>query len=150
MKLEEEIKQKKPIPSKYIRLMVNLIFTGSWSHEIANKHFKSFGVSNEQYNVLRILRGSYPKSLAVMDVQSRMVERSSNVTRLAAKLLDKKYITKINNPNNRRVVLLNITQSGLDLMASIDQVFPTIEKKMHNLSEEEAEQLNQLLDKLRS
>ncbi len=149
MKLEEEIKQSKPISSNYTRLLVNLIFTGSWSHDIANKHFKSFGISNEQYNVLRILRGSHPKSMAVMDVQSRMIERNSNVTRLAAKLLDKKYITKINNPDNRRIVFLNITQSGLELMASIDEVFPTIEKKMHKISSDEADQLNELLDKLR-
>jgi DNA-binding MarR family transcriptional regulator len=149
MEIEKEIKQSKPLPSKYIRLMVNLIFTGSWSHDIANRHFKTFGLSNEQYNVLRILRGSHPKSMSVSDVQSRMVERSSNVTRLAARLLDKLYVTRTVNPDNRRMVLLNITEKGLTLMSKIDGEFSTVEKNLHQLSEEEVDQLNQLLDKLR-
>ncbi len=85
----------------------------------------------------------------VMDVQSRMVERNSNVTRLAVKLLDKKYITRTVNPDNKRAVFLEITPLGLELMEKIDASMPKIESKMKNLTSNEAQQLNELLDKLR-
>ncbi len=149
MQLEHEIKQSKPIPSEYLRLTINLLFSGSWCNDFCHQHFKSFGLTHPQYNVLRILRGSLPKPMNVMDVQSRMVERNSNVTRLAVKLLDKKYITRTINPDNKRAVFLEITPFGLELMERIDASMPKIESKMKNLTSNEAQQLNELLDKLR-
>lgn len=149
MQLEQEIKQSKPIPSEYLRLTINLLFSGSWCNDFCHQHFKTFGLTHPQYNVLRILRGSNPTPMNVMDVQSRMVERNSNVTRLVVKLLDKNYVTRTVNPLNKRAVFLAITQNGLDLMAKIDDSMPKIEKKMKNLTSEEAKQLNELLDKLR-
>jgi DNA-binding MarR family transcriptional regulator len=149
MKLENEIKQSKRIQSEYIRLTINLLFSGSWCNDFCNRHFKSFGLTHEQYNVLRILRGSHPKQLSVSDVQSRMIEKSSNVTRLVEKLLTKNYIHRELNPDNRRIVLLSINETGLELMENIDESMYLVEKKMENLSIEEAFTLNQLLDKLR-
>jgi DNA-binding MarR family transcriptional regulator len=149
MQLEHEIKQSKPIPSEYLRLTINLLFSGSWCNDFCHQHFKTFGLTHPQYNVLRILRGSNPTPMNVMDVQSRMIERSSNITRLVVKLLDKNYVTRTINPNNKRAVFLAITPVGLDLMTKIDGSMPKIEAKMKNLTLDEALRLNELLDKLR-
>jgi DNA-binding MarR family transcriptional regulator len=149
MKLESELKQKKTLGSERIRMMVNILFTASWTKEIAQKHFKTFGLTNEQFNVLRILRGSYPQSLNVGDILNRMVDKSSNVTRLIAKLLQKELVTRTVLPENKRLVHICITEKGLELLSKIDEAFPLLEKRMENLTEEEAQNLNNLLDKLR-
>jgi DNA-binding MarR family transcriptional regulator len=149
MPIEQEIKQEKPLASTYQRLIVNLIFTGAWTKDIANKYLKQFDLSNEQYNILRILRGSYPKLMTISDIQSRMVDRTSNVGRMIDKLLEKKYLDRTTNPNNRRESNVVITQNGLDFLAEIDVEFYKIEERMKSLSVEETNQLIDLLDKLR-
>jgi DNA-binding MarR family transcriptional regulator len=149
MPIEQEIKQKKLLASPHQRLMVSLIFTGAWTKDITNQYLKQFDLSNEQFNILRILRGSFPNLLTISDIQSRMVDRTSNVGRMIDKLLEKKYLERSTNPNNRRETNIIITQYGLDLLAEIDVEFYKIEEKMKNLSVEEANQLIDLLDKLR-
>lgn len=149
MPIEQEIKQEKPMPSTYQRLMVNLMFTGAWTKDITNKYLKQFDLSNEQYNILRILRGSCPKMLTISDIQSRMMDRTSNVGRMIDKLLKKEYVNRSNNPENRREMNISITQSGLDFLTTIDVEFHKIEEKMKNLNTDETNQLIDLLDKLR-
>lgn len=149
MPIEQEIKQQKPLSSIHQRLMVNLIFTGAWTKDITNKYLKQFDLSSEQYNILRILRGSYPKLLTISDIQSRMIDRTSNVGRMIDKLLKKEYVNRTINPENRRESNISVTQKGLDFLAEIDVEFYKIEEKMNNLNTEEANQLTDLLDKLR-
>lgn len=149
MPIEHEIKQAKPISTTHQRLMVSLMFTGSWTKDIANRYLKQFGISSEQYNVLRILRGSNPLLLTVNDVQSRMMDKSSNVGRIVEKLLEKGLVNREINPKNRRVTNLSITENGLTFLAEIDTDFHKIEDRMKSLSIEESNQLIELLDKLR-
>ena len=149
MPIEHEIKQSKPLPSLQHKLMINLIFTGAWTKDISNRHFKTFGLNNEQYNILRILRGSSPRPMAVSDVQSRMVDRSSNVGRMVDKLLEKELLEKSINPKNRRMVHLSITTKGIVLLSEIDETFHIVESKISNLGNNEINQLIGLLDKLR-
>ena len=149
MPIEQEIKQAKQISTTHQRLMVSLMFTGSWTKDIANRYLKQFGLSGEQYNVLRILRGSHPESLAVSDVQSRMMDKSSNVGRMIEKLLERGFVNRATNPQNRRVTNLSVTENGLAFLADIDIDFHKIEDRMKNLSIEESDQLIALLDKLR-
>lgn len=148
MSIENVIKQKK-FPNVYIKTEVNLLYTAGWIENQGNKFFKRFDISMQQYNVLRILRGQYPQPAMLSMITDRMIDRMSNATRLVEKLRLKGLVSRDLNPDNRRQVDILITQEGLDLLKSIDDNFHTIENKYKTLSEEEAEQLNLLLDKLR-
>ena len=109
-----------------------------------------FGLSMPQYNILRILRGA-KKSISVNDVKSRMVEKSPNTTRLMDKLFDKELIERVRCENDRRVVYVEISNGGLDLLQKIDEEFEIDRANMFaaTLTEEEAETLSGLLDKMR-
>lgn len=140
----------KDIHSKFannkVKALLNILYTANWISSYQNEFFKEFGVSPQQYNILRILKGAN-EPLNVQIVKDRMVERSPNTTRLMDKLCAKKYIERLPCPEDRRVVKIVITQEGKDLLKSIPD---TLHKNLlENLSEEEAEQLSELLDKIR-
>lgn len=111
-----------------------------------------FGLSMPQFNILRILRGSN-KAISVNTIKDRMVEKSPNTTRLMDKLLDKGLIERERCEEDRRVVYVKISQKGLELLVVIDNVFQNEDQNSDmiptSLSEEEAEQLSSLLDKIR-
>jgi len=112
--------------------------------------FKPYDLSAEQFNVLRILRGQYPNSAPMSLVQERMLTKNSNTTRLIDKLLLKDLVTRKTNPENRCIILVAITEKGLRLLEQID---PEVDRRENliskNLTVEELEQLNLLLEKLR-
>jgi DNA-binding MarR family transcriptional regulator len=85
MKLEMELKSTKPMPARQ-RAMLNVLFTASWLDCSITRQLRPFGLTSPQYNILRILNGSAPKGLSVLDIKSRMLDRSSNVSRLVEKL----------------------------------------------------------------
>ena len=144
----DEIHQKE-FQSVYVKTEVNILFTCGWIENRNNKFFKPFDISMQQYNVLRILRGQHPNPIMLSLITERMIDKMSNATRLVEKLRVKGYVSRELNPNNRRQVEILITLRGLELLAQIDEQFGEIEDKYKNLSLEEAELLNQLLDKLR-
>lgn len=148
MKIEDEIKQS-AFKNEYAKLLVNLLFTGNWIHHYNKKFLKKYSLSPEQYNVLRILRGQHPKPASINMLNDRMLDKMSNVSRLVEKLRIKDLIIRKESENDRRQVDIFITDKGLDLLSKIDLEIPYVEKQFHNLSEEEATMLNNLLDKLR-
>lgn len=149
MKLEEELKQTR-FKDEYQRAMLNIIFTGSWL-EVGTSHvLKQYDLSSQQFNVLRILRGSYPKPLNLLDIQERMMDRMSNATRLVEKLRQKSLLTRKQCDSNRRKVEIEITEKGLALLKELDPVMEKSHKELtKKLTKEEANILNELLDKLR-
>lgn len=148
MSIEKVIKQKK-FPNVYVKTEVNILYTAGWIENQDNKFFKRFDISMQQYNVLRILRGQYPQPAMLCMITDRMIDRMSNATRLVEKLRLKGLVSRELNADNRRQVDILITQEGLNLLDTIDQELILIEKKYKKLTEEEAEQLNYLLDKMR-
>jgi len=130
-----------------VKAMLNILYTANWISSHQNDFFKQFGLSPQQYNILRILRGA-KEPIKVQTIKERMVERAPNLTRLTDKLCDKKLIERIAFEGDRRVVLIGITQQGLDLLKKIDPQSPQL-NLIENLSEDEAEQLSSLLDKMR-
>ncbi len=130
-----------------VKAMLNILYTANWISSHQNEFFKQFGLSPQQYNILRILRGA-KEPIKVQTIKERMVERAPNLTRLTDKLCDKKLIERIAFEGDRRVVLIGITQLGLDLLKKIDPQSPQL-NLIENLSEDEAEQLSSLLDKMR-
>ena len=140
----------KDINSKFennrIKALLNIIYTSNWITSCQNEFFKPYGISPQQYNILRILRGA-DEPLRVQTIKDRMLERAPNATRLMDKLCAKAYIERLPSEHDRRVVRIAITQHGLDLLNEIPK---DINKELlKNLSEEEAEILSNLLDKMR-
>jgi MarR family transcriptional regulator, 2-MHQ and catechol-resistance regulon repressor len=148
MKIEEAIGQTKPMQPLQ-KAMVNLIFTYNWQMEASAAFFKPFGVTAQQYNVLRILRGRHPQAVAVGDVKAVMLDRNPDLTRLCDRLLEKDLIERTVNGKNRREVLLTITEKGIRLLDEIEPAFADATKTWDNLTPEEYETLSDLLDKLR-
>jgi MarR family transcriptional regulator, 2-MHQ and catechol-resistance regulon repressor len=148
MKIEALIKQRKFV-SPLQKAMLNLIYTYHWHVDQASEVFKSLEVTMQQYNVLRILKGQYPEFVPVGDVKAVMLDKNPDLTRLCDRLEEKRLIERNTNPCNRRQVLLRIAQPGLDLLDRSEPMLYEQAKKMQNLSDEEAEALSNLLDKLR-
>lgn len=148
MGIEEEIKQKK-FGNDYEKMAVNIMFTASWLESSNLKRFKPYGITPQQYNVLRILRGSHPKKLMLFDIASRMIDKNSNATRLVEKLRLNGLVTREQCPDNRRQVDIAITVKGLELLAEIDKENENWHKMLKTLNHAECKQVNDLLDKLR-
>ncbi|MFT4611778.1 MAG: MarR family 2-MHQ and catechol resistance regulon transcriptional repressor [Glaciecola sp.] len=133
-------------PNNRVKAMLNIIYTANWITSSQNDYFKDFGISPQQYNILRILKGA-GEPLSVQTIKDRMLERSPNATRLMDKLCAKNYIERLPSEHDRRVVKISITQQGMDLLESIPNNLNKI--LLQNLNEKEAEQLSNLLDKMR-
>lgn len=140
----------KDINSKFennrVKALLNIIYTANWITSCQNEFFKDFGISPQQYNILRILKGA-EGALNVQTIKDRMLERSPNATRLMDKLCAKNYIERLPSEHDRRVVKIAITKVGRDLLESIPKHFN--QELLKNLNEEEAKQLSDLLDKMR-
>ncbi|AFM05426.1 transcriptional regulator [Bernardetia litoralis DSM 6794] len=148
MKIEEALKTNK-FKSDQHKAMINIMFTASWLRNKVVGKLKCYGISQEQYNVLRILRGSYPTPLCAKDITDRMIDKNSNTTRIMDKLIVKKYINKWRGEVDRREVNISITDSGLDLLKEIDEIEAINKPNYLNLSDTESVLLSTLLDKLR-
>jgi len=151
MTLEEEIKNSKPIPP-HNRAVLNIIFTASWLDCLMNRNLRRYGLTGPQYNILRILKGSYPSGLSVLDIKSRMLDRSSNVSRLVEKLREQGHVDRLQNKDDRRMVTVSISSKGLALVEQIGQDVFSDGGKLPGgkMPEEELTQLANLLDKLRA
>lgn len=140
----------KDINSKFannkVKALLNIIYTANWINSQQNEFFKPFGISPQQFNILRILRGA-GEPIKVQTIKERMIERAPNATRLMDKLCAKDLINRLPCPNDRRVVHIEITSKGLGLLSEIDRDFK--EDILENLSENEALILSNLLDKIR-
>lgn len=150
MKLEMELKSTKPMPARQ-RAMLNVLFTASWLDCSITRQLRPFGLTSPQYNILRILNGSAPKGLSVLDIKSRMLDRSSNVSRLVEKLRLAEYVERVPHGKDRRMVIVTISESGKKLLSDIEQArFMEGNSAIGNrLSEAEALELAHLLDKFR-
>jgi DNA-binding MarR family transcriptional regulator len=151
MSIETDIKQATPFKSPYHRLMVNLIYTSNWIADDQMHLLKPFRLTLQQYNVLRILRGQFPDPVKVSDITERMLDKMSNASRLVDKLVAKKLVQRTECPSDRRAVDVVITESGLALLKQLDVHQDEWDKSQRSkLTEEEAIQLSQLLDRLRA
>lgn len=142
--ISKDIKSK--FTSNKVKALINIKYTSNWLSSRENEFFKPYGISPQQYNILRILRGSKDK-IKVQIVKDRMIERAPNATRLMDKLCDKNLIERERCENDRRVVYVKISEVGLGLLSSIDNIKNV--SFLDNLSEEEAATLSNLLDKIR-
>ena len=148
MKLEEAIKQKK-FENEFEKAVVNILYTASWLEGINIQRFKPHGISPQQYNVLRILRGSHPNPVMLGEITERMIDKNSNATRLVEKLRLKGFLKRDICKTNRRQVDITITSKGLALLEELDTHIDQWQNEHMKIKKSEVQLLNELLDKLR-
>jgi DNA-binding MarR family transcriptional regulator len=148
MKIEEQIKQPK-FRNSLQRAVVNLLYTANWVQYKQQDFFKSHGITGQQFNILRILKGQHPKSISASEIKSRMLDMNSDVSRLLDRLEVKALISKKACPGDKRATDVNITEQGLDVLREIDKNQAEMDQLL-GLTEEEADYLSNLLDKCRN
>ena len=149
MRIEDEIKQP-TFRDELQKAHINLLFTAAWLQLRQATAFKPFGITLPQFNILRILRGQHPLPATVALLIDRMLDKTSNASRIVDRLEEKKLVTRTVCPANRRAVDIRITAAGLALLTRIDESGALATSSMAHLSPAEQRQLNALLDKIRT
>jgi len=149
MKLEEEIKQSK-FKDEFHKLGVNILYSASWMSTLHLNTLKKFNISIQQFNILRILKGRHPEPATVKLLTERMIDKMSNASRLVEKLKQKGLVERTSCPEDRRRVDIAITKKGTKVIEQASKILEgEIENTLSVLTKKEAEQLNDLLDKMR-
>jgi MarR family transcriptional regulator, 2-MHQ and catechol-resistance regulon repressor len=148
MKIENEIHQSK-FKNEHHKLLINIMFTNNWVTDHNKKIFDDAHITLQQYNILRILRGS-ADGLSTSEIRERMLDKMSDTSRLVDRLCIKQLVNKKANKSDKRLVCVQISKKGLDLLKSIDVKEDEMVVSLLGLSEQEAKKLNNLLDKVRS
>jgi DNA-binding MarR family transcriptional regulator len=137
--------------NQYYHTVYSIITTGHWITNQISIELKEFGITEPQFNVLRILRGAKGEPVSVQSILERMVQKSSNVTRIIDKLLLKKLAERKECPSNRRKMDITITKVGLDLLKNLDKKVAAFHEPMkNNLDQDELETLEYLIRKLKA
>lgn len=147
--IEEEIQQKK-FRNEFHKVQLNLLFSAGWLSIHQGRVFKKFDMSLQQYNILRILKGSLPTPCSLNTIKSRMLDRMSDTSRIIDRLYKNGFIERVVNDKDRRSVNITISEKGLQLIENMESQIQEMDNLSSALSLEEANQLNTLLDKLRS
>lgn len=150
MKIEEAIKQQTGFKDEYQKLVVNLLYTASWLNGIQSRFFKEFGLTVQQYNILRILKGQKGGSLSIQSITNRMIDKMSNSSRIVDRLKNKGLVDRVSCPEDRRQVEVSITPKGEKLLEEVGKKMDIFHGATHEISVEEAQTINNLLDKLRT
>ena len=146
--IEQEIKQKS-FDNELIKANINVLYTANWLNNKISNVLKPHNVTHEQFNVLRILKGSHPNNMCQKDILSRMIAPNSNVTLLIKKLKEKNFIEVLQSDRDKREYEISITEIGLFLLTDIELALKSNVSLFNLLNENEASTLNALLDKLR-
>ena len=148
MAIEKDIRQSNFRNLKQ-KSMVNLIYTYHWVVEKIKQLLSSEDITLQQYNILRILRGSFPTPLSTLQIRDRMLDKMSDTSRIVDRLVAKGLVRKHTSKTDKRLVDVTITDEGLELLAKLDRHNDELDKIVTSLSEGEMNTLNNLLDKLR-
>ncbi len=148
MTIETAIKQSK-FANPYHKLLVNITYTANWLMNRQMETLRPFDLSPQQYNVLRILKGSHPESMHVQDISERMLDKTSNTSRLIDKLAAKQFVFKRLCRADRRAVDIVITDSGLELLEKTTPLIVSLENLLRHLNAGEVEKLSDILDSIR-
>jgi DNA-binding MarR family transcriptional regulator len=147
MSIEQEIKQSK-WRNEHEKCLVNLIFTYNWIKDQLTEILNNADLTMQQYNILRILRGS-KVPLSTLQIRDRMLDRMSDTSRIVDRLLGKEMVSKSTSKIDKRLVDIIITDKGRAALAMIDSFEKDMDHIIGGLNIGEAQKLNELLDKLR-
>jgi DNA-binding MarR family transcriptional regulator len=146
MKIEEEISQSR-FRSAHQKAAISLLYTANWIENKMRVILGPFDITNQQYNILRILKGSHPRGLSASDMKNRMLDRNSDVSRLIDRLLVKSLVSRTQNPSDKRATDIQLTAEGLSLVDKMESITQDLDGILGALTKEEANQLSDLLDK---
>lgn len=148
MDIQKAIGQQRPFRNNYQKVMVNTMFTNGWLVTQLRAFFKPFGVTEKQYNILRILNGA-SKPLSTSQIRERLLDKMSDTTRVIDRMIKKGFVLKKVNETDRRLVDITLSPEGKSLLNVINEKMHDTDSIVNNLSSEEADTLSNLLDKMR-
>ena len=148
MSLEDDIHQAS-FRNEHQKGIINMIYTGHWIMERQKNFFDQESITLQQFNILRILRGSYPKPISTLQIRERMLDKMSDTSRIVDRLVIKELATKKPSLTDKRLVDIAITPKGIAMLERLDKKNEEMDSLLHALSEREVKMLNQLLDKIR-
>jgi DNA-binding MarR family transcriptional regulator len=148
MGLEQDIRQDKFRSSRH-KAMLNILYTYGWIIERIKQFLSKEDITHQQYNILRILRGSAPDPLSTLRIRERMLDKMSDTSRIVDRMVTKGLVKKVVCTKDKRLVDVTITEKGQKLLKRLDLEQDHMEEIMQTLSEEDAAILSNLLDKLR-
>jgi MarR family transcriptional regulator, 2-MHQ and catechol-resistance regulon repressor len=149
MGIDQDIRQSK-FHNEYQKATVNLIYTFGWLTEKTKELFAPEDITPQQFNILRILRGSYPQPLSTLQIRERMLDKMSDTSRIVDRLVAKGLVKKGICKMDRRLVDIIITDKGKKLLERLDARQDELDGIIGNLSKKEAATLSDLLDKIRN
>lgn len=148
MGIEKDIQQSK-FRNAHQKASINLIYTLAWLKDKTKTIFEAEDITSQQFNILRILRGSFPQPLSTLQIRERMLEKMSDTSRIVDRLILKGLVKKVICKNDRRLVDVIITDKGKKLLERLDARQDDMDAVLSNLSEKDANILSDLLDKIR-
>jgi DNA-binding MarR family transcriptional regulator len=128
---------------------LNILYTAWWLKTIMSRELKQFGLTHEQYNVLRILKGKSPEAMCVKDIAGRMIEKSSNVPRIIDRLVLKKLVKRSTDANDKRHTVMTLTSAGFTILELSTKRIDGLFDELIQMNETTASKLNDLLEKVR-
>ena len=148
MGIDQDIHQSK-FRNEYQKASVNLLFTYGWITERTKEVFASEDITPQQFNILRILRGSQPQPLSTLQIRERMLDKMSDTSRIVDRLIAKGLVKKGTCKTDRRLVDVIITDKGKKMLERLDERQDELDNIIGNLTAKEAATLSELLDKIR-
>jgi len=149
MSIEKDINQQK-FRNEHQKSAINLIYTFNWLNEKIDKIFEQYDITQQQFNILRILRGAGGGPLSTLQIRQRMLDKMSDTSRIVDRLIIKGFVRKNICKSDRRLVDVIITEKGKKLLDKIDGTNDAMDAVLQNLTQADAKNLNMLLDKLRN
>lgn len=148
MGIDKDIQQAK-FRNSFQKAGINLLFTFGWMKDRMKVIFDAEDITPQQFNILRILRGSHPQPLSTLQIRERMLEKMSDTSRIVDRLITKGLVKKVVCKKDRRLVDVGISDKGRKMLERLDERQDEIDNILGNLSEKEANILSELLDKVR-
>lgn len=148
VKLEQAIQSSK-FKNEVHKATLNILYTAWWLKTIMSNELKEFGLTHEQYNVLRILKGKHPEQVCVKEICCRMIEKNSNVPRIIDRLVIKKLVKRADSPFDKRETVISLTKSGIAILKITTEKINELIETTVIIKSQDAAQINMLLEKLR-
>jgi len=149
MSIDKDIRQHR-FRNEYQRASVNIAYTYCWLMEKVKAFLLPVDITMQQFNILRILRGSHPKPLSTLQIRESMIDKMSDTSRIVDRLIAKGLVKKAVSGKDRRLVDVVITVKGRNLLKKLDLRQDELDGILKNISQEEAANLSKILDKIRS
>lgn len=148
MSIGKEIKQQRQFRNEHHKATVNLLFTSNWLLECIRRFLQAEDITPQQYNILRILRGS-GQPLSTLQIRDRMLDKMSDTSRIVDRLLKKELVEKKTSATDKRLVDVTISSKGIELLNRLDAENAKLDGILFGLTHDDAVLLNSLLDKMR-